>query len=93
MRAAGGGIARLSQMRREAQCVSIKFLIYIRDRARVYTKASRREGATPRNIESGAYDVNVARFRFRGPSAIHIHANNTRPKSRNTRRETHCRGK
>lgn len=30
------------------------------------------KSATPRNIESGAYDVNVVRFRSRGPSAIHI---------------------
>lgn len=38
----GGWIARLSRISREARYVSIKFLIYIRNRAKVYTKPSRK---------------------------------------------------
>ena len=52
----GWRIARfVADETRDARRVSIKFLIYIRDQARVYARVegSRRKGATPWNIESG----------------------------------------
>lgn len=67
------GLKRGGWISREARYVSIKFLVYIRNRAKVYTKPSRkaqRRGILSREWGGGAYDV--VRFRFRGPFAIHI---------------------